>query len=170
MFDPARRSPPVPIYRISAPKTRAGKRLIPMISEVKNALLYLKKMKRPRGETKFVVDGYKNFIFLNNNGKVYTPGAVFDALKRIVNAYNREEYFLAEEEEREPVYLPTFSAHILRHTFCTRYSENENNVKLIQDIMGHQNYTTTMNVYTDATAVKKQSSIRNLEGKIVLAY
>lgn len=157
-------------YRISDPKTKAGKRLIPMISDVKNTLLKIKKVKRPKGEKKFVVDGYKNFIFLNSNGKVFTPGAAFDALKRIVNAYNRDEYFLAEEEDREPVFLPNFSAHILRHTFCTRYSENETNVKLIQDIMGHQNFSTTMDVYTDATTVKKQSSIQSLEGKIMLSY
>ena len=157
-------------YRISSPKTKAGKRLIPMISDVKKTLLDIKKAKRPEGEKKFVVDGYKNFIFLNNNGKVFTPGAVFDALKRIVNAYNREEFFLAEEEDREPVFLPNFSAHILRHTFCTRFCENESNVKLIQDIMGHQHFTTTMDVYTDATAVKKQESIQSLEGKIVLIY
>lgn len=157
-------------YRISDPKTKAGKRLIPMISDVKKTLLDIKKVKRPKGEKKFAVDGYKNFIFLNNNGKVFTPGAVFDALKRIVNAYNREEFFLAEEEDRDPVFLPTFSAHILRHTFCTRYCENESNVKLIQDIMGHQHFSTTMDVYTDATAVKKQNSIQSLEGKIVLSY
>lgn len=157
-------------YRISDPKTNAGKRLIPMISDVKKTLLEIKKVKRPKGEKKFVVDGYKNFIFLNNNGKVFTPGAVFEALKRIVNAYNRNEFFLAEEEDRPPAYLPNFSAHILRHTFCTRYCENESNVKLIQDVMGHQHFSTTMDVYTEATTAKKQSSIQSLEGKIVLSY
>ena len=141
-----------------------------MISDVKKTLLEIKKVKRPKGEKKFVVDGYKNFIFLNSNGKVFTPGAVFEALKRIVNAYNRNEFFLAEEEDRPPAYLPSFSAHILRHTFCTRYCENESNVKLIQDVMGHQHFSTTMDVYTEATTAKKQYSIQSLEGKIVLSY
>lgn len=156
-------------YRISEPKTTAGKRIIPMFKEVKEALLKLKeKRKHPNWEP-FVVDGYTDFIFLNNNGKVFTPGAVHGAIQNIVTIYNREEFFLAEEENREPCYLPKFSAHILRHTFCTRMCENETNVKIVQDVMGHRNVTTTMDVYNEATASKKKASFENLEGKIKLS-
>lgn len=156
-------------YRISEPKTKAGLRTIPMFADVKNALKREQEKKRQPNHEPFVVDGYTDFIFLNNNGKVFTPGAVFETIQNITSAYNREEYFLAEREEREPCYLPKFSAHTLRHTFCTRLCENEPNIKVVQDVMGHRNIRTTMDVYNEATEVKKQASFQSLEGKIKLA-
>lgn len=62
--------------------------------------------------------------------------------------------------------MPRFSAHNLRHTFCTRFCENESNLKVIQDIMGHADITTTMDIYAEATQEKKQEVMANLQGKI----
>lgn len=55
---------------------------------------------------------------------------------------------------------------ILGYTFCTRFCENETNLKVIQDIMGHADITTTMNIYAEATKEKKQQAMANLNGKI----
>ena len=52
------------------------------------------------------------------------------------------------------------------HTFCTRFCENESNLKVIQDIMGHADITTTMDIYAEATQEKKQEVMANLQGKI----
>ena len=156
-------------YRISETKTPAGMRMIPMLSEVRAALLDLREQKLHIGHEPFVVDGYTGFVFLNNNGKVFTPGAVFGALQNITDSYNREEFFRAAKEKREPCFLPKFSAHILRHTFCTRLCENEKDLKIIQDIMGHKNFRTTMDVYNEATLVRKVASFKDLEGKFRLA-
>ena len=156
-------------YRVSETKTPAGMRVIPMLPEVRTALLDLQKLKLHMGHEPFVVDGYSGFIFLNSNGKVFTPGAFFDAIQNITNAYNREEFFRAADEHREPCYLPKFSAHILRHTFCTRLCENEKDLKIIQDVMGHKNFRTTMDVYNEATLVRKAASFKSLEGKFKLA-
>lgn len=157
------------MYRISEPKTKAGFRIVPMFSEVKDALLREKEKKRSSSIKPFKVDGYTNFIFLNSKGKVYTPNAVFDAIQRITSDYNREEFFKAAKEQREPCYLPKISAHILRHTFCTRMCENESNIKVVQDVMGHKSSRTTMDVYNEATLTKKVESFQGLEGKIKLA-
>ena len=62
--------------------------------------------------------------------------------------------------------MPRFSAHNLRHTFCTRFCENESNLEVIQDIMGHADITTTMDIYAEATQEKKQEVMANLQGKI----
>ena len=72
----------------------------------------------------------------------------------------------AKMEKRCPELLPHFSCHNLRHTFCTRFCENERDLKVIQEIMGHADITTTMNVYNEATKEKKVASFANLEGKI----
>lgn len=53
-----------------------------------------------------------------------------DAIKRILNAYNTEKEILAKKENRDPLIIPHFSCHHLRHKFCTRYCENEATNKL----------------------------------------
>lgn len=156
-------------YRISLPKTASGMRVIPMFSEVKSALLAQKEMNMSIDAPPFSVGEYTDFIFLNNNGKVFTHATVFDAIQNIVVTHNKEEYFNAKEESRDPVYLPKFSAHILRHTFCTRMCENEPNIKIVQDVMGHKNIRTTMDVYNEATMEKKRASFEHLEGVMKLS-
>lgn len=47
--------------------------------------------------------------------------------------------------------------------------EKETNFKIIQEIMGHKDIATTMNIYAEATREAKQNSMSNLEGKIKLA-
>ena len=139
-----------------------------MLSDVKKALLSEKRKRRRPDSEPFSIGEYTGFIFLNSKGKVFTPAYVFDSIQHITSTYNREEYFKAQEENREPVYLPKFSAHILRHTFCTRLCENERNLKIIQDVMGHRNIRTTMDVYNEATESKKLESFSSLDGKIKL--
>lgn len=156
------------VYHVSAPKTKAGIRSIPLFEDVKKALRKEKRQKRPVGTEQFIVDGYRDFIFLNGAGKVYTPSFIFDTIQNIVTDYNRDETANARKENREPHYLPKISAHILRHTFCTRLCENEANLKVIQDVMGHKNIRTTMNVYSEATDQAKIHSFQALEGKLKL--
>ena len=58
--------------------------------------------------------------------------------------------------------LPRFSCHSLRHTFATRLCEAKVNMKVIQDILGHADISTTMNIYTDAKMDLKQSEFKIL--------
>lgn len=77
------------------------------------------------------------------------------AIRRITEHYNDEELLKAAKEKREPVLLPHFSCHHLRHTFATRLCEAESNLKVIQSVMGHRNIETTMDIYAEATDEKK---------------
>ena len=156
-------------YRISTPKTRAGYRIVPMMDDVKTALK--REMKKVRREdNKFTVDGYTGFIFLNSKGKVYTQSFVFDTLQRIRDYYNAEEAERAREEKRTPVFLPKLSAHIMRHTFCSRMCENDANLKDLQDIMGHRNIRTTMETYTKTSQNKKIETIKSMNGAFKISY
>ena len=74
--------------------------------------------------------------------------------------------FYCKEEKREPVLIPDFSCHHLRHTFCTRFCENETNVKVIQAVMGHADIETTMNIYAEATDSKKAEAMSKLAESI----
>lgn len=155
-------------FNITTPKTESGKRIIPMLAEVKKALLTERKNQVAQGTffNDTVVDGYKGFVFVNRFGYIHNPMTINRTIVRIYKAYNEQETKQAKEENREPVLIPHFSVHNLRHTFCTRFCENESNIKVIQDIMGHSDITTTMNIYAEATEKKKQESFKNLEGKI----
>lgn len=44
---------------------------------------------------------------------------------------------------------------------CTRFCENETNVKVIQTVMGHADINTTMNIYAEVTEIKKQEAMEN---------
>ena len=154
------------VLRISKPKTEAGIRTIPMLDVVKDAfeMLYEEQLENGFNETE--IDGMSGFIFCNRFGMVPNPQTVNHTIKRIANSYNADEVVRAKKERRDPIILPNFSCHHLRHTFCTRLCENETNLKVIQSIMGHRNIETTMDIYAEATEEKKQESFENLAAKL----
>lgn len=154
---------------ISKPKTEAGIRKIPIVNEVRNALDEIKQYQFDNGIfCKADIDGYTDFIFLNRYGNVLMQTALDRALSRIIVAYNENEIQEAAEEKREAVLLPHFTCHTLRHTFCTRFCENETNLKVIQSVMGHVDIGTTMNVYAEVSDAKKKQSMEALAEKLVL--
>ena len=121
------------------------------------------------GFNESIVDGYTGFIFQNRYGDPLSAHNVNRAIERIYRDYNEDETVLADKEGREPLLIRHFSVHNLRHTFCTRFCENESNIKVIQEIMGHADIETTMNIYAEATKQKKKESFANLEGKIKIS-
>ena len=156
-------------FLVSTPKTEAGIRVIPMAAEVKRALECERELQAEVGASDIVIDGYSNFIFTSQTGGILSPHTVNRAIERIRTAYNKQETELAHQEQREPQLLPHFSAHTLRHTFCTRFCEHETNLKVIQEIMGHASITTTMDVYNEATLEQKIASFKRLEGKFKIS-
>ena len=139
-------------WHVSTPKTAAGNRMIPLLKEVEEALLEEKENQERTGVTNTdQVDGMSGFMFANRFGKLLLPSSVNRAIARISDAYNAEETVRATREKREPILIPHFSAHHIRHTFATRLCEHESNLKVIQSIMGHADIATTMNIYAEAT-------------------
>lgn len=98
------------------------------------------------GFNEMVIDGMSGFIFTHRYGRIHNPQGVNRAIKRVTDAYNAEEILKAKKEKREPLLIPHFSCHHMRHTFCTRLCEKESNVKVIQTIMGHKDIETTLGI------------------------
>ena len=151
--------------RVSDVKTNAGHRQIPMADRVYEILSELYDVQSRYGFSTFELDGYKNFVFTNRLGNVHNPSTVNRAIERIRTSYNAEEVVNAAKEHREPVIIPHFSCHHIRHTFCTRLCETESNLNVIQDIMGHADIQTTMNIYADATIQAKNKAMRDLSDR-----
>ena len=101
-----------------------------MLDDVFDVLKEMYDYQKEHGFSSLVVDGATGFIFINKVGALHKHSAIDHSIKRIVNNHNAEEIVKAKREDREPIILPFFSCHTFRHTFCTRFCENETNVKV----------------------------------------
>ena len=150
------------IFAINTPKTKAGERIIPMLPKVKEAFLMEKEYQEACGlKSKSVVDGYRDFIFINRFGNVQHQGTLNKAFRRIIRYCNYE--VLDNNSKTDLVLLPYFSNHSLRHTFTTRMCEAGVNIKAMQEILGHADAETTMDIYAEATKDLKKAELINFE-------
>lgn len=137
-------------FAVNTPKTKAGERIIPMLPQVKKALLMEREYQTECGiKCRAVVDGYTDFIFINRFGDTQHQGTLNKALRRIIRDCNYE--VLDNTHDDQTVTLPPISCHNLRHTFATRLCEAGVNIKAMQDVLGHSDVKTTMNIYAEAT-------------------
>ena len=139
---------------------------IPITEDLLSLLVKEKELQDKSGYCKSQIDGYCNFIFTNRNDEVYSPTSVNRALKRLVKKYNTIEVAKAKVEKRTPVVIPDISPHNLRHTFCTRLCEVEDNIAIIMSIMGHEDSHTTIQIYNDVQDAKKKRSFDSIRAKM----
>ena len=85
------------------------------------------------------------------------------ALRRIIRTCNDEQI---EKNGYNTTLLPQFSCHSLRHTFTTRLVEEGVNLKVVQDVLGHKDVKTTLQIYTDATEDFKKREFVALQVKM----
>lgn len=142
-------------FYADSPKTDSGIRVIPMTKDVCKALMKQRQNQLSKGwRTNVEIDGYSDFVFSTKNGNPIMPSAVNNLLLNIVNRYNSA---VGEIE------LPHISAHILRHTGCTRMAEAGIDPKVLQYIMGHSNISVTMDVYNHISPERNRKEMDKLE-------
>ena len=156
-------------YEVSLPKTKAGIRKIPMLEKVRKSLEEERRIQDKYGNSCIMeIDGMTGFIFTNRFGRIFNQGGINKVIKRIVSDYNAREELNARRAKREPVFIPKFSCHIARHTFCSRLCENETNIKVIQSVMGHKDIQTTLDIYAEISEQKMQDVFNQLNNKDVI--
>lgn len=138
-------------YYIETPKTKNGKRQVPMVEEAYQA--FKRVLANRKNSKRVVIDGYSDFLFLNRKDYPKVSGDYYSMLKCLVKKYNKYN------EEK----LPHITPHILRHTFCTNYANEGMNPKALQYIMGHANITMTLNYYAHATFDSAMAEVKRLE-------
>jgi integrase len=144
-----------------SPKTKASIRKVPMMGFVKEAFEMQRDYLEDAGlKCNAQVDGYTDFIFLNKDGNTLHQGTLNKALKRIIRDCNDTEF---DKNPAPEVLLPSFSCHSLRHTFTTRCIEAGVNVKVLQKWLGHDDITTTLNIYADCTKEMVDKSLVEVE-------
>ena len=76
-----------------------------------------------------------NYIFLNNHGRMLTRQGIFKMIKNYAALKNIKN---------------TIGPHTLRHTFATHLLENGADLRVIQELLGHSDISTTQ-IYTHLT-------------------
>ncbi len=137
-------------YYIETPKTKSGVRQIPMTEEVCQAF---KRVLKKRGKVKTIaIDGYNDFLFLNQKGEPKTAGNYESMVRGLIKKYNK-----CHDEQ-----LPHITPHTFRHTFCTNLANAGMNPKALQYIMGHSNINMTLNYYAHATYASAKEEMERL--------
>lgn len=144
-------------HRVHLPKNGCSRivpiqpQLVQLLKKYKNATYLTSKL------CDFEVEGLHNFVFLNKELRLYTPNTLTRAFHELTEAQNREM-----DGEEDTVLLPNFTAHVLRHTYCTRMAENGCDIKVLQEIMGHKNIKITMQVYNHSSKERALKEIQRL--------
>ncbi|MCI8402684.1 MAG: tyrosine-type recombinase/integrase, partial [Lachnospiraceae bacterium] len=105
----------------------------------------------PRTEATPEKDKYLSFVCLRPGGAIETPSTV--------------SLMCWRAKEKAPG-LEDFHFHILRHTFTSNLLSYGAAPKDVQELLGHSDVNTTMNIYAHATREAKRSSAR-LPDKVV---
>jgi integrase len=117
---------------VKVPKTEAGNRIVPLLLPLKEELL--KRMGKP-----------DDYIISYDGGKTPLGNRRFT---KLFAAYRKETGITA-------------SAHQLRHSFATIAFEADLDPKSVQEILGHKQLSTTMDIYTQFRE-KKLAAAANL--------
>ena len=137
-------------YYIAPPKPKNGIRQLPMTGKAYRAFQHI--LENRRKAQSVVIDGYRNFLFLNVKGLPKVAGDYKSMLKGMVKKYNK----LHKDQ------LPNITPHSFRHTYCTNMANKGMNPNTLQYIMGHANITMTLGYYAHGTFRSAKAEIERL--------
>lgn len=150
---------------LTTPKTQNSYRIIPFFEETAQCFHNWKKkqndQRKRMGDRWRLKEEYGDLVFTTTLGSPVTRYILMHDLKKVVDDINAKEMYRAREEGREPVLFEHLHPHAFRHTFATRCFEKGMNPVVIQNIMGHANYSTTIS-YTHVLEDMRREEIKKV--------
>lgn len=129
-------------------KNKSSYRSLPLIPEIKEALLEHKKKiennKKLCGNS--YMKEYKDYIFVDNVGKIFRPEYITDHFSLLLKKQN----------------LRHIRFHDLRHSCASLLLAKNVPMKAIQEWLGHSTYSTTANLYTHL-----ESNTKNISANVL---
>lgn len=132
---------------IQQPKTESSNRVVPIPS---NIIAKLKQFKIAQNKERLL----KGDLYLQDSNFVFTT-----PVGTPINQSNLRKIYNKLLDKAE---IPRIKFHALRHTYATRLFEEGIQVKTVQELMGHSNINTTMNIYTHVTKEVKNNAAEKL--------
>lgn len=150
------------ILELTTPKTSNSYREIPFFGEVERFFkewkikqdIYKKKL----GERWRADESLGDLVFTTTFGSPVTRYNIIHDMKRVENNINLREIRQAFIDGREPRTFGHLHPHAFRHTFATRCFERGLDPLVVQSIMGHSNYSTTVS-YTHILEDKTNEAV-----------
>ena len=148
------------IMELTTPKTLNSYRAIPFFSETEALLKSWRKKqqmtKEKLGRRWRADEKFGDLVFTTTMGSPLTRYNIVHDLKKVETNIILKEQHLAAKEGREPRFFDHIHPHCFRHTFATRCFEKGMDPVVVQNIMGHANYSTTLS-YTHILDDKKKA-------------
>lgn len=153
------------IEELTTPKTANAYREIPFFGETEKIL---KTWEKKQNEYKLKLGDrwranprHGNLIFTNTMGAPISRYVIAHDLKRVEKNMILKEQSAAIYEGRTPRVIEHLHPHCFRHTFATRCFEKGMSPLIVQNIMGHSNYSTTIS-YTHILSEKRTEEIKKV--------
>ena len=157
----------VKIEEMSTPKTYNSYREIPFFGDVENHFKEWKKKqeyyKRKLGKRWRARQELGNIVFTTTMGSPITRYNIVHDLKKVEENIRLKEQRAAMIEGRPPRKFKHLHPHAFRHTFATRCFEKGLDPVVVQNIMGHSNYSTTIS-YTHVLSDKLCEAVTQAGG------
>ncbi len=146
-------------YVMNSPKTQSSLRKIPMTANVFTVLKTMRDEQFQKGKFSCSLQTYSGFCFFLKSGMPYNERNLMTHLNSIVQAHNTKI---------KGIPLPHLTPHMFRHTTATLARKNNVDAKTVSSILGHENLSTTLNVYTDVTEEMKRSAMDKISDKSII--
>lgn len=125
------------LYEFHPPKTKAGKRIIPMSLQLKEALLEQKEWHDEVAGMYKAPKGFETLVFTSKTNRPVSASNIKLSINRLLARINKN----SDEE------FAHFTPHCLRHTFATVCIAKGMKPKTLQTILGHNSLHMTMDLY-----------------------